>query len=118
MLCFLGLVWSQEAYITGLIISDEDQTPIHGANIYLKKLGIGTVSQVNGRFVLENLPHGEISLTISMIGFKDINESLVLNKNNYDLGKISMSTDTIKIKEIVVDAHRELQPHSFASNID
>ena len=118
MLCFLGLVWSQEAYITGLIISDEDQTPIHGANIYLKKLGIGTVSQVNGRFVLENLPHGEISFTISMIGFKDINESLVLNKNNYDLGKISMSTDTIKIKEIVVDAHHELQPHSFASNID
>ena len=118
MLCFLGLVWSQEAYITGLIISNEDQTPIHGANIYSKKLGIGTVSQVNGRFVLGNLPHGEISFTISMIGFKDINESLVLNKNNYDLGKISMSTDTIKIKEIVVDAHHELQPHSFASNID
>ena len=118
MLCFLGLLWSQEAYITGLIISDEDQAPIHGANIYLKKLGVGTVSQVDGRFVLENLPHGETLFTISMIGFKDINKSLVLDKNNYDLGKVSMSKDTIKIDEIFVDAHYELQPHSFASNID
>ena len=100
MLCFLGLLWSQEAYITGLIISDEDQVPIHGANIYLKKLGVGTVSQVDGRFVLENLPHGETLFTISMIGFKDINKSLVLDKNNYDLGKVSMSKDTIKIERI------------------
>ena len=103
--------------MTGFIISHVDQTPIHGANIYLKKLSIGTVSQVDGRFVLDDLPYGEISFAVSMIGYKDINKSLVLDKYSHDLGKIAMSRDTIKIEEIVVDAHHELQPHSFASNI-
>ena len=41
LLCLLGLLWSQQASVTGVILNDENQTPIHGANIYLKKLGIG-----------------------------------------------------------------------------
>ncbi|HJM48050.1 MAG TPA: carboxypeptidase-like regulatory domain-containing protein, partial [Candidatus Marinimicrobia bacterium] len=117
MLCFLGLSWSQEALISGFIINDNDQTPIHGANIYFKKLGIGTVSQVDGRFVLDDLPYGEISLTISMIGYKDKEKSIVLDKTSYDLGVIYMLRETIKIEEIIVDAHHELQPKSFSSNI-
>jgi len=117
VLCFLGLSWSQEALISGFIINDNDQTPIHGANIYFKKLGIGTVSQVDGRFVLDDLPYGEISLTISMIGYKDKEKSIVLDKTSYDLGVIYMLRETIKIEEIIVDAHHELQPKSFSSNI-
>ncbi len=109
---------SQEASVIGVVVNNEDQTPIHGANIYLKKLDIGTVSQVDGQFVLDNLPYGEISLTISMIGFKDINKSLELNKYLNDIGMVFMSRDTIKIEEIVVDAHREIQPKDIASNIN
>ena len=37
-LCFLGLLCAQKASVSGLIINDQDQTPIHGANIYLEKL--------------------------------------------------------------------------------
>ena len=115
--CFMGLLLSQEASVIGVVVNDEDQTPIHGVNIYSEVLAIGTVSQVDGRFILNNLPNGDISITISMIGFKDINRSLVLGENAYDLGTISMSRDTIKVEEIVVDAHHELQPKSFSSNI-
>ena len=115
--CFLGLLCAQKASVAGLIINDQDQTPIHGANIYLEELAIGTISQVDGRFIINDLSHGEISLTISMIGFKDVNRSLVLNKDSHDLGKVFMSRDTIKIQEIVVDAHHELRPHEFASNV-
>ena len=109
---------SQEAFVIGVVVNNEDQTPIHGANIYLKKLDIGTVSQVDGQFVLDNLPYGEFSLTISMIGFKDIKKSLELNKYLNDIGMVFMSRDTIKIEEIVVDAHREIQPKDIASNIN
>ena len=114
---FLGLLSAQQASVIGIVVNDVDKTPIHGVNIYSEALSIGTVSQVDGRFILENFPYGYISLTISMIGFKEINRSLVLGKNTHDLGTIAMSRDTIKVEEIVVDAHHELQPKSFSSNI-
>ena len=68
--CFLGLLCAQKASVAGLIINDQDQTPIHGANIYLEELAIGTISQVDGRFIINDLSHGEISLTISMISLR------------------------------------------------
>ena len=118
ILCFLGLLWSQEASITGTIINDSNQIPIHGANIYVEKLGIGTSSLVNGRFILDNLSYGEVSLTVSMIGFKDVNMSFDLQKDLYDLGEVFMSIDPIKGDEIIVDAHRELETKEFISNVN
>ena len=112
------MLWSQEASITGIVINENDQIPIHGANIYVEKLGIGTTSLVNGRFELDNLPYGEVSLTISMIGFKDVNMSFELLKNFYDIGEVFMSIDPIKVDEIVVDAHHKIQPKDFASNVN
>jgi len=75
---FLGLIFAQQGTVVGTVVSDVDQTPIHGVNIYSEAFSIGSVSQVDGTFILDNLPHGDISLTISMIGFKEINRSLVL----------------------------------------
>ncbi len=111
------MLWSQEATISGIVINENDQTPIHGANIYIEKLGVGTSSQVDGRFVLEHLPYDKVSLTISMIGFKDVNSSFELDSDIYDLGTVLMARDTITIKEIIVDAHHELQPKSYSSNV-
>ena len=52
-----------------------------------------------------------------MIGFRDVTKSLKLDEDINDIGKVFMVTDTIKIEEIVVDAHHELQPKSFLSSI-
>ena len=52
-----------------------------------------------------------------MIGFRDVTRLLKLDEDINDIGKVFMVTDTIKFEEIVVDAHHELQPKSFSSNI-
>ena len=78
---------------------------------------MGTTSQVDGQFKIDQIPYGEVSVKITMIGFKDVRRLLLIEKNSYDLGKVSMAKDTITIKEIVVDAHHELKPEEFLSNI-
>ena len=117
MFFFLGFAWAQEASISGIVINEEDEKPIPGANIYLKKLDLGTVSQMDGSFILNKLPYGNISLTISVIGFKDVIKSMELDEESYDLGKIVMLRDTLLFQVIDIDAHDELQPHNFASNV-
>ena len=116
-LCLIGILLSNQSIITGIVVDNEKQIPIHGANVYLEKLGIGTTSQVDGQFKIDQIPYGEVSVKITMIGFKDVNRSLLIQKNSHDLGMVSMAKDTITIKEIVVDAHHELKPEEFLSNI-
>tara|TARA_B100001250_G_scaffold52140_1_gene40700 strand:- start:193 stop:2463 length:2271 start_codon:yes stop_codon:yes gene_type:complete len=109
-------IWSQEASITGIVFDDNGQVPIHGSNIYIEKLDVGAVSQVDGRFVIDKLPYDDISVTISMIGFQEVIRSFELNRDNYDIGKILMIRDTIKIGQVVVVAHNEIRPREFSSN--
>ena len=113
----MGLLWAQDGNITGIVLTAEDQTPIHGANIYSETLGIGTVSQVDGSFTLNKVPKDTVSLTFSMIGFKDVKTIVVINELIYDLGNIIMFKDTLKLDQINVEAHHELQPKDFVSNI-
>ena len=113
----LSLLWAQDGYITGIIVS-EDQAPIHGANIFSETLDIGTISQVDGSFTLNKISENKFSLTISMIGFKEVKNTIIMDGLSYDLGTVIMLKDTIKLNQIDVEAHHELQPHNFASNID
>ena len=57
-LCLIGILLSNQATITGIVVDNENQTPIHGADVYLEKLGIGTTSQVNGQFTIDQIPYG------------------------------------------------------------
>ena len=116
-LCLVGILLSDQATITGTVMDSENQIPIHGADVYIEKLGIGTTSRVNGQFIIGQLPHGEVSVKISMIGFKDVKRSISIEKSSYNLGMVSMAKDTIAIKEVIVDAHHELKPQEFLSNI-
>ncbi|GIS54671.1 hypothetical protein Ct9H90mP29_17130 [bacterium] len=38
---FLGLIFAQQGTIVGTVVSDVDQMPIHGADVYLEKLSLG-----------------------------------------------------------------------------
>ena len=75
----LSLLWAQDGYITGIIVS-EDQAPIHGANIFSETLDIGTISQVDGGFTLNKISENKFSLTISMIGFKEVKNTIIMDE--------------------------------------
>ncbi len=71
-LCLVGILLSDQATMKGTVIDSENQIPIHGADVYIEKLGIGTTSQVNGQFTIDQIPYGEVYIKISMIGFKAV----------------------------------------------
>ena len=113
-----GTLLSQSVDISGIVLDNSKNTPLHGANIYIERLGLGTSSEVDGSFKVNKLPMGEISIKISMMGYKEVTKLLVLENTHMDLGRIFLSLDTLKIDGIVVEAHEELKPESFISNIN
>ena len=94
-LCLAGILLSDQATITGIVVDNKNQNPIHGADVYLEKLGIGTTSQVNGQFTIDQIPYGEVYIKVSMMGFKTVKRSISIEKRTYDLGLVSMTKDTI-----------------------
>jgi hypothetical protein len=52
----VGLITAQTTTVTGVVISEEDNEPIVGATILVKGTTIGTITDIDGKFSISNLP--------------------------------------------------------------
>lgn len=89
-------IQSPKEKITGTI-KDNNGDPVIGASIQVKNTGIGTITDYNGQFSLNNVPENGI-LIISYIGY-DTEEIPVNKKKNL---QIVMKENTKQLEEIVV----------------
>ena len=85
--------------------------PIHGASIFSNQLGSGTSSKVDGSFALKNLSGSELTIEISMIGYKKTNRVVALKSVNNDINKIYLDVDTLKFQELNVNAHSKIEEY-------
>ena len=72
MLCLIGsinMVVAQTHRVTGTVFSGEDNEPIIGASVVIKGTMNGTVTDLDGKFVL-NVPTSSKQLIISYVGMK------------------------------------------------
>ncbi len=69
-LLFCGIAFAQEGNIQGVII-DEQGLQIPFATISLETLKKGTVSDINGKFLILNAPVGSQTLKIEYLGYAD-----------------------------------------------
>ena len=66
----IGLVTAQVTKVTGTVISEEDGLPVVGASILVKGTAVGTVTDMDGKFQLPNVPSSAKTLVISFIGMQ------------------------------------------------
>ncbi len=96
---FLGIVESmaQVTTIRGTVITDDDGEPVIGASVVIKGTTKGTVTNVDGLFVLQNVP-ASAKLVVSYIGLATQEVTA-----KPDL-KIRLLADDRQLDEVVVTA--------------
>lgn len=80
------------------VITDQNGEPIIGANVVVKGTTIGTITGLDGDFVLE-VPE-KATLVVSYIGY--VQKEVAINSNN--TYNIKLMEDTQKLDEVVVTA--------------
>ncbi|MEM8524735.1 MAG: TonB-dependent receptor [Bacteroidota bacterium] len=98
------LTYAQTSIIRGTIVDQQTKMPLIGATIQLTK-NIGTVSDVDGKFRLENIPVGRNELMIAYLGY----DSRVLPNVMVTSGKevildIELEETLVRANEVVVTA--------------
>ena len=106
----IGLVNAQIAKVTGTVISEEDGLPVVGASIVVKGTTTGTVTDMDGKFTLENLPSSAKTLMISFIGLRtqEVEIKPVL--------AISLKPDAEVLDEVMVVAYGTAKKSSFTGS--
>ncbi|OBQ57412.1 TonB-dependent receptor [Tamlana sp. s12] len=104
-LLFFVLTWlgfSQNNTISGVVNSSAFQA-LENVNIVLKQTDVGTETDVDGRFKIEDVEAGTYTLSFSFIGYKtkEVEVSIIANQD-LDLGIITLYEGNEILNEVVV----------------
>ena len=97
-ICFLMPAMAQQSKTLSGVVLDEKSEPVIGANIIVIGTKIGTVTNLDGKFTLNNLPAGQKFIQVSYIGYQQQKVDITDKK---DL-KINLQTTNSDLNEVVV----------------
>ena len=106
----IGLVTAQITKVTGTVISEEDGLPVVGASILVKGTTVGTVTDMDGKFTLSNVPSSAKTLVVSFIGMASQEVSIKQNVS------IILKSDTEMLDDVVVVAYGTAKKSSFTGS--
>ena len=98
----------RSAAIEGVVKSVSGET-LPGVHVAIIALQTGTSTNADGAFRLQNLPAGEHSLRVSMVGFQTHIESITLETGQTLRLEIELMSITLQSGELVVTASRRSQ---------
>ena len=68
-MCLCGLaLMAQERQVTGVVYNKEDNEPMVGAEVSVDGISLTTVTDIDGRFILNDVPADARTVKISSIG--------------------------------------------------
>jgi hypothetical protein len=112
--------------VRGTIIDADSKLPLPGVTVIISGSDpiIGTSSDENGIFRLENIPVGRTSLQFSFIGYESVNlPNFAVNSGKEVVLDINMLESAVKLAEVVVKSTKKgeatndmsmLSSHSFS----
>lgn len=101
-----------DAHIIGHVTSKGEHIPF--ANIIIKGTTIGTTTDETGHYQLLNLPLGELTVEVNVMGFKPKAETVTLKSGETKEIKFDLEEDILQLEEVVVSANRAEQKRTEA----
>lgn len=90
--------------INGIVTDKLTDEPLIGSNVFLVGTAFGAASDLDGSFVLKNIPVGNYEIKASFIGYKPLSYKIVVEENKNIEIKFSLDAESIEGETIVVTA--------------
>lgn len=105
LLMFLAKLAYSQGSVSGSIKDSETSEALIGATVLLEGTRIGSIADLEGNFILKNVPSGDHVLQFSYVGYADfLLEVTVVDNQDVEVGIANMVSNDIGLKEIQVFA--------------
>ncbi len=104
---FSAVLYAQNS-VSGTITNTKNQ-PVAGVSVYASELHKGTTSDENGKYMLSNIPNGNLKIAFRLVGFKNQNITvdnlqdektvdLILEQTVFEMDEVIVSTAFNKLQ--------------------
>lgn len=104
--------------ISGKITDAATGEPLIGANIVIVGTSMGNATDVNGNYVILNIPPGKYNVKISSVGYKSlaISDVRIVVDRTTDLS-YALEATTVQVGEVVIEAKTPMIQKDLTSSI-
>jgi len=104
-----------DANLVGHVVCNDEHIPF--ASVVVKGTTIGTTTDETGHFQLVHMPTGEVTITVTMIGYSSQEKTIILKKDETMELKFDLEEDAMNLDEVVISADRNAQKRTEAAVI-
>ena len=98
-----------DGVVQGRVIDGLTAEPLVGASVYLKDIFIGSATDLNGKFVLNNIPEGRQVLVVSYLGYDTYEQEISVVSGTVESYEIRLENNLLELGGIVVKGSLEGQ---------
>jgi TonB-dependent receptor len=103
-LLLTGSLFAQTGSLHGVVKDVSEGQLLPGANVYLPGPGMGTVTNMEGEYRIQNIPVGEYTVEVSYIGYIKQNKEITISEGESHQLDFDLQYDAVNIDEVVVTA--------------
>ena len=100
LIALVGTSTFAQNSITGTI-TDTNNLPLYGVEIYATEIHKGTITDKNGKYTLSNLPNGKVKVLFSYLGFESITKTILIESKNKTID-IALKESVFTIDEVII----------------
>lgn len=108
----IGMATAQTSTVQGIVTSAEDGEPIVGASVMVLETSLGTITDVDGKFVINNVPHDAKTVRISFVGMQT--QTLPIKKGS--MLRVMLRSDSELLEEVMVVAFGTQKKSAFTGS--
>ncbi|MDW7678958.1 MAG: TonB-dependent receptor [bacterium] len=95
--------------IAGNVIDAESQEALIGVNVLIEGTMFGAATDINGNYIILNVPPGKYSLKATMIGYATVTvKDVIVKIDQTTTINIQLKSEVLDMKEVVIVAERPI----------
>ena len=103
----ISVVFAQKGAIKGTVTDLDNGDPLIGANIIIDGTTMGAATDMDGTYLISNVPVGEHLLKVTYIGYELKEQSVTVIVDEELIVDVSLASETIQMQTYVVTASRK-----------
>jgi hypothetical protein len=109
-LCLFAIVsFAQTGQVKGRVIDAKTFKPLQFATVYLNQTTIGTITDDQGDFTMQNIPAGPYEVVVSYVGYQPYQSRVNVNDSIPVTMSIKMVVSTTNLEEVLVKSKKDTE---------
>jgi outer membrane receptor protein involved in Fe transport len=105
--------------VTGQVTDIASGRPLMDAQLYIPGTGLGVLSNAQGRFNMRNVPVGEVTIRVELLGYASADQTVTVVAGQTTVANFALSQDAIALEEIVVTGlGTETERRKLSTSVD